>query len=367
MEKSLIKKRIPFNLSGQHLAFDVNQSLFSSYKVDIGSQSLLNSLRKNKEINYKKILDLGCGYGLLGIFLKKQNPNSEVQGVDRDLLAVKFAEHNSELNQCEIKSYGSLDYEKVKGKFNLIICNFPAKAGLNAMKKFFWNASKHLEEKGIFATVLVKELKEDFEKIKREEIEVIYEEEKAGYFIYHLRFNKEISFEGDTYSRNEVEYKLDKKKYKMQTARNVPEVEKPSYETLCVNELLKKLEAKEVTIINPFQGHRALSAIHYLRPRKINLISRDLLQIKFAKENLERNNFDKIEIQNEVEKGELLIWVCDKNEEMPIILEKLKVFKTKFTKIIIAAEKKIPIRLIDKINFKILDESKIEKSMAILI
>ena len=98
IDNSLIKKRINFNWSGISTSFDSSQALFSSVDIDVGTQALLNSLRKNKAIDYSKVLDLGCGYGVIGIFLKKQDLSREVVLSDRDMLAVEFSQHNALLN-----------------------------------------------------------------------------------------------------------------------------------------------------------------------------------------------------------------------------------------------------------------------------
>ena len=87
MIKEFIKKRIDFNFGSQKLVFDLNQSLFSSYNIDEGTKILLNSLRKNKEIKYDKILDLGCGVGIVGIFLKNTNTGTDMNFVGQPGLA----------------------------------------------------------------------------------------------------------------------------------------------------------------------------------------------------------------------------------------------------------------------------------------
>ena len=126
IDNSLIKKRIIFNWSGISTSFDSSQALFSSVDIDVGTQALLNSLRKNKGIDYSKILDRGCGYGIIGIFLKKQDLSREVVLSDRDMLAVLFSQHNVLLNEVDVKVDHGLDYEGLGSdeKFSLIATKF---------------------------------------------------------------------------------------------------------------------------------------------------------------------------------------------------------------------------------------------------
>jgi len=371
MLNDFIKKRIEFNFSGLKLGFDVSQSLFSSFQIDIGTQALLNSLRKNTAINYDTILDLGCGYGVMAIFLKKQNPNSEVYATDRDVLAVEFTKHNAKLNNCEVHAFTGLDYSNIENgkKFDLIICNFPAKAEINGLKRFVYNASEHLSEEGIFALVIVKELEDDFKKILRDEINIVSSEKKPGYFIYHLKFNKKISYDEDAYIRNNVELKLERMKYFMKTARGISEFESPSYSTIGVLEMLKTLSSKKTVLINPSQGYIALGIHHYLRPEKLHIVSRDLLELKFTKSNLLENGFEEPESIESYylnkELGDLLVWNLE-DEDDELIKKQFETLKKLYLRIIIAGKKKNIERLEKKEKIKISKEI-IKKNFKIIL
>lgn len=336
-----IHKIIEFKFSGESLKFATSRALFSSAKVDEGTKELLNSLRKNEAIKYKKILDLGSGYGTLGIFLKKKYPLSKVICTDRDFLAVEFSKYNSELNNCEIEGFPSLDYENVSGKFDLILCNFPAKLGKNGLKKFVWNASKFLEKNGILSIVIVKELEKEFDEITRDEMEIKYCEKKNRYNIYHLSFSKEIDYSEDPYVRGEMKLVLGRNKYFLKTALDIPEFDSLHYSTINIMNKIKSVErVEEVAILNPFNGAKALIALYYLRPKKIILISRDLLSLKYSKENLEKIGFKNIQISfpNEKISSEILIGTTGKDENFNS-LDYEKMFKN-FKKIIFSLEEK---------------------------
>ena len=113
------------------LKFRVSQALFSSHQIDTGTQRLLKTVLDFPFDEGGKILDLGCGYGPIGLTLAKRNPGSFVHMVDRDILAVDYARQNGILNGLDnCIAYGSLGYDDVtEHDFDLIISNIPGKAG----------------------------------------------------------------------------------------------------------------------------------------------------------------------------------------------------------------------------------------------
>lgn len=99
----------------------------------------------------KKNLDIGCGYGPLGIILASHWSSSEVEMVDKDLLAIKYSKFNCKkngvLNRANV--HGSLATEDVVNKeFDLIVSNIPAKIGDLAIKEEFIQAPIKLLVKG---------------------------------------------------------------------------------------------------------------------------------------------------------------------------------------------------------------------------
>src|SRR5216684_2970136 len=91
------KKIVQYKYRDNNLEFRVSQSLFSSYAIDTGTQRLLRTLASEKFDAYSKVLDLGCGYGPIGIALKSAYKPSIVHMVDRDALAIEYSRQNAEL------------------------------------------------------------------------------------------------------------------------------------------------------------------------------------------------------------------------------------------------------------------------------
>src|SRR5690242_7827260 len=105
------KKTITYPYRAEKLSFRVAQDLFSSQNVDVGTQRLLRSLIDSRYDAYRKVLDLGCGYGPIGVTLEKVELGRTVQMVDRDALALKYACENARINHVSDQNiYGSLGY-----------------------------------------------------------------------------------------------------------------------------------------------------------------------------------------------------------------------------------------------------------------
>ncbi len=152
------KKEISYPFGGEEFKFDVANTLFSTFDLDHGTDILIRAISPSKP---KSILDLGCGYGPLGIILAKNNPQAEVVMVDKDLLAVRYTKYNIVKNSItNAVVLGSLGVEGIKEKtFDLIVSNIPAKIGDEAIaKEFILDPYKLLKPNGEYWVVVVSAL-----------------------------------------------------------------------------------------------------------------------------------------------------------------------------------------------------------------
>ncbi len=187
------KKTIEYNINNRKYTFDVAHGLFSTYNVDVGTDLLLDSLirRFPLKITPKKILDIGCGYGPLGIVLASNWTASEVEMVDKDLLAIKYSKINCDkngvLNRANI--HGSLAIEDVASKeFDLIVSNIPAKIGDLAIKEEFIQAPvKLLAKGGAYYFVVVSGLNRLIPKIGNDlGIRIEFLSKRVGHSVYRI-------------------------------------------------------------------------------------------------------------------------------------------------------------------------------------
>src|SRR6266508_1524180 len=108
------KKVVGFNFAKRSLKFRVSQDLFSSHDVDVGTRFLLRTIVTAPHVGRPAaILDLGCGYGPVGLTLKSVHRDAVLHMTDRDALAVEYARQNATINGFAdgVEAYGSLGYD----------------------------------------------------------------------------------------------------------------------------------------------------------------------------------------------------------------------------------------------------------------
>lgn len=153
-------------LLGQSFTFLTDSGVFSKKMVDYGSQVLLNTLDFEKG---KTLLDLGCGYGPLGISLAK------VQGVKPTMVdinnrAIDLAKQNGQKNGVEADIFQSNIYEKVNGTFDYIISNPPIRAGKQVVHTIISESINYLKVDGNLTIVIQKKQGAPSAKAKMEEV-----------------------------------------------------------------------------------------------------------------------------------------------------------------------------------------------------
>jgi 16S rRNA (guanine1207-N2)-methyltransferase len=188
------KKRIEYKHHGQTYAFDVAHTLFSTYQIDEGTDLFLRTIDVAAP---QRILDLGCGCGVIGIVLARRFPTARVVSVDRDLLAVRYAQHNALLNDApNITVLGSVGFEQVPmTSFDLIVANIPAKIGDEAIEQeFILDPLAHLRPGGDYWFVVVSGLNRLIPHIgTRRNLKLRQVKKRAGHAVYHLRKLHETS------------------------------------------------------------------------------------------------------------------------------------------------------------------------------
>lgn len=304
-EDPYFKKVIPFTWFGLRLRFRVSQDLFSSYDIDAGTRLLLRTVAEGDRDRFGVILDLGCGYGPIGLTLKGLNPGADVHMVDRDALAVEYARRNAEMNGLSgVAVYGSLGYDGLRRTgFDLIISNIPAKAGDAAITHFLRDAARHLAPGGLVAVVVVSRLEPLVERVLGEtpEIAVSLRRAREGHAVYHYGFRDRpagtepdgrSALERGVYDRGEVTVSLGGSTFPMRTAYNLPEFESPSHATALLVEGIRGVARPgldSALVFNPGQGHGAVFLWRGAGPAALDLAGRDLLALEYARLNLLSN------------------------------------------------------------------------------
>ena len=168
---------------GQKFTFLTDNGVFSKDGLDFGSRLLLEVIPL-EEVG-GKILDMGCGYGVLGIVLAKVLL-VKVDMVDVNFRALHLSKRNAKLNGVSdlVKIFESDCYSNISTKYSTIITNPPIRAGKKIVYDIVMNARDHLENGGNLFLVIRKEqgaksLIVDLEKVYT--VKVL--EKKKGFFI----------------------------------------------------------------------------------------------------------------------------------------------------------------------------------------
>lgn len=127
--------------------------VFSAKELDPGTKLLLEHI----PFTAKKVLDIGCGGGVIGSLYKKMVPGSAVTMTDVSELAVRATEETLRENNLEATVIESNVFSNITGTFDVILCNPPFHTGIETdysfIERFAEGARKHLNHGGVIYVV----------------------------------------------------------------------------------------------------------------------------------------------------------------------------------------------------------------------
>lgn len=148
----------PATLGGIPLQFHSTWGLFSPRDIDAGSAMLVEQLELEPQ---HTSLDLGCGYGAIGIPVARCCPQGTVHMVDKDFVALEFAKKNAQINgaaNCVI--YPSNAFSAVPAmQFDNVVSNVPANVGAEMLFIILSDAREHLKPGGRIYIVCISGLR----------------------------------------------------------------------------------------------------------------------------------------------------------------------------------------------------------------
>jgi len=167
-------------LLGKRVSFATARGLFSADRIDDGTRLLLSHLPELSAAQSGSdapaseridVLDLGCGYGALGLAIAAAYTNATLTLVDRDRIAVAYAARNAETLGLErVRALGGLGYRDLDAdeRFDWILCNVPARIGERAIAYLIGEGALRLTAHGEVRVVVIRDLGDVVERVAGE-------------------------------------------------------------------------------------------------------------------------------------------------------------------------------------------------------
>ncbi|MGD8913184.1 MAG: methyltransferase [Candidatus Thiodiazotropha sp.] len=148
------------DLAGERLQFHSTWGIFSPREIDEGTRLLLERIQIMTTDN---CLDLGCGYGPIGLYMARRAPDGETLMVDKDFMAVDYSNGNAKRNQLpNAKAILSNGFDHIDPalNFDVIASNIPAKVGKEMLWLILHDAKQHLNHGGRLYVVTINGLRQ---------------------------------------------------------------------------------------------------------------------------------------------------------------------------------------------------------------
>lgn len=165
-----IERELEFEtaIRGHDFSFTTTWGLFSPRGIDAGTRLLIRHLEVADDAT---CLDLGCGWGPIGLVMSRLAPAGRVHLVDRDFVAVDYARRNARDNacaNCDVYLSNGLCHVPAATRFHTVASNLPAKVGNELLTLVFRDIQEHLEPEGRLYVVTVSGLRSFIRRTFRE-------------------------------------------------------------------------------------------------------------------------------------------------------------------------------------------------------
>ena len=147
------ERQVTLRALGNELAFTTDAGVFSRDGLDRGTEALLDALPELAG----RVLDLGCGWGAVGVALAKRYPALEVVMTDINQRAVALARRNLAANGVAAEVAQGDGFAAVTGEFDAIVTNPPIRAGKAVIYALFSRARDFLKPGGALYVVIRKQ------------------------------------------------------------------------------------------------------------------------------------------------------------------------------------------------------------------
>ncbi len=180
-------RKLTYSYKLYDFCFFSDNGVFSKEKIDFGSRLLVETFLEKSNNDFSKVLDVGCGYGYIGIVLNKIK-SYDVTMIDINKRALHLTKRNLIENKVNASVLESNGYENIVDKYDLIITNPPIRTGKIVLENILVGAKKHLNINGELWFVMRKDHgAKSFEKLLKNYYELEIVEKSKGFYIFKAK------------------------------------------------------------------------------------------------------------------------------------------------------------------------------------
>ena len=151
------KKIINYEIKNERFEFLTDNGVFSKTKVDFGTDVMLRTfLNENKKLENIRILDIGCGYGVVSVVLKRFFEKAKILSTDVNERALELTKENIQKNNRtdDFEVRNSFVFDNISENFDVILSNPPIRAGKQVIFEIYEKSFFHLNKNGEFYCVI---------------------------------------------------------------------------------------------------------------------------------------------------------------------------------------------------------------------
>ena len=151
------KKIINYEIKNEKFEFLTDNGVFSKTKVDFGTDVMLRTfLNENKKLENIRILDIGCGYGVVSVVLKRFFEKAKILSTDVNERALELTKENIQKNNRtdDFEVRKSFVFDNISENFDVILSNPPIRAGKQVIFEIYEKSFFHLNKNGKFYCVI---------------------------------------------------------------------------------------------------------------------------------------------------------------------------------------------------------------------
>ena len=152
-----VKKIINYEIKNEKFEFLTDNGVFSKTKVDFGTDVMLRTfLNENKKLENIRILDIGCGYGVVSVVVKRFFEKAKILSTDVNERALELTRENIQKNNRtdDFEVRKSFVFDNISENFDVILSNPPIRAGKQVIFEIYEKSFFHLNKNGKFYCVI---------------------------------------------------------------------------------------------------------------------------------------------------------------------------------------------------------------------